>query len=112
MTTTAGANLATHSGVKRDHVLPHTLGPIITLATLGLGHALLSTAASFLGLGAQPPTAEWGLMLTDARKYVRVAWWLAVFPGLAIMGTVMAINLLGDGVRDALDPDLQLEGDA
>ncbi len=51
-------------------------------------------------------------MLTDARKYVRVAWWLAVFPGLAIMGTVMAINLLGDGVRDALDPDLQLEGDA
>ncbi|HEX9371676.1 MAG TPA: ABC transporter permease, partial [Roseiflexaceae bacterium] len=56
------------------------------------------------GLGAQPPTAEWGLMLADGRKYLRVAWWLAVFPGLAIMLTVFAVNLLGDGVRDALDP--------
>jgi peptide/nickel transport system permease protein len=99
--------------VMLRHVLPHTIGPIITLATLGLGTTLLSTAAlSFLGLGAQPPTAEWGLMLTDARKYVRIAWWLAVFPGVAIMATVLAINLLGDGVRDALDPDLRLEGGA
>jgi peptide/nickel transport system permease protein len=97
--------------VMLRHVLPHTVGPIITLATLGLGTTLLSTAAlSFLGLGAQPPTAEWGLMLTDARKYVRIAWWLAVFPGVAIMSTVLAINLLGDGVRDALDPDLRMEG--
>ena len=87
------------------HIVPHVLGPIVTLATLGLGTAILATASlSFLGLGAQPPTAEWGLMLADGRKYLRVAWWLAVFPGLAIMLTVFAVNLLGDGVRDALDP--------
>jgi ABC-type dipeptide/oligopeptide/nickel transport system permease subunit len=65
----------------------------------------------FLGLGAQPPAAEWGLLLTDARKYIRVAWWLPVFPGLAIMLTVLAINLLGDGIRDALDPGLRLQDD-
>jgi peptide/nickel transport system permease protein len=87
------------------HIIPHVLGPIVTLATLGLGTAILATASlSFLGLGAQPPMAEWGLMLADGRKYLRVAWWLAVFPGLAIMLTVFAVNLLGDGVRDALDP--------
>jgi peptide/nickel transport system permease protein len=98
--------------VMLRHVLPHTLGPIVTLATLGLGTTLLATAGlSFLGLGAQPPTAEWGLMLTEARKYLRVAWWLAVLPGVAIMTTVLSINLLGDGVRDALDPGLQLKSD-
>jgi peptide/nickel transport system permease protein len=59
---------------------------------------------SFLGLGAQPPTAEWGLVLSEGRKYLRVAWWLAVFPGLAIMTTVLAINLLGDALQDLLDP--------
>jgi peptide/nickel transport system permease protein len=89
------------------HVAPHTLGPVITLATLGLATAILATASlSFLGLGAQPPTAEWGLMLADGRKYLRVAWWLCVLPGLAVLVTVLAINLLGDGVRDALDPHL------
>jgi len=87
------------------HIVPNALGPVITLATMGLATAILSAASlSFLGLGAQPPTAEWGLMLSEGRKYMRVAWWLAVFPGLAIMLTVIAINLLGDGVRDALDP--------
>jgi ABC-type dipeptide/oligopeptide/nickel transport system permease subunit len=89
------------------HVAPHALGPLITLATLGLATAMLATASlSFLGLGAQPPTAEWGLMLADGRKYLRVAWWLCVFPGTAVLVTVLAINLLGDGVRDALDPHL------
>jgi peptide/nickel transport system permease protein len=87
------------------HVAPHALGPVITLATLGLATAILATASlSFLGLGAQPPTAEWGLMLADGRKYLRVAWWLCVCPGMAVLVTVLAINLLGDGVRDALDP--------
>jgi ABC-type dipeptide/oligopeptide/nickel transport system permease subunit len=87
------------------HIVPQVLGPVITLATLGLANAILAGAAlSFLGLGPQPPTAEWGLMLADSRKYLQVAWWLGVFPGLAIMIAVLAINLLGDGVRDAIDP--------
>ena len=86
------------------HIVPQVVGPVITLATLGLANAILAGAAlSFLGLGPQPPTAEWGLMLADSRKYLQVAWWLGVFPGLAIMIVVLAINLLGDGVRDALD---------
>ena len=92
------------------HVAPHALGPLITLATLGLATAILAAASlSFLGLGAQPPTAEWGLMLSEGRKYLRVAWWLCVFPGGAVLLTVLAINLLGDGVRDALDPHLATE---
>lgn len=86
------------------HIVPQVLGPVITLATLGLATAMLAAASlSFLGLGPQPPTAEWGLMLADGRKYLNVAWWLGVFPGLAIMLTVLAINLLGDALRDALD---------
>lgn len=87
------------------HLLPQTLGPAITIATFGLATAILSIASlSFLGLGAQPPTAEWGLMLSEARRYLGVAWWLAVFPGVAIMAVVLSVNLLGDAVRDALDP--------
>jgi peptide/nickel transport system permease protein len=94
------------------HIAPHTLGPLITLATLGLATAMLATASlSFLGLGAQPPTAEWGLMLADGRKYLRVAWWLCVVPGGAVLLTVLAINLFGDGVRDALDPNLSTDAD-
>ncbi len=90
------------------HIVPQILGPVITLATLGLGTAILAGASlSFLGLGPQPPTAEWGLMLADGRKYLNVAWWLGVFPGCAIMLTVLAINLLGDALRDALDPRTQ-----
>jgi peptide/nickel transport system permease protein len=96
---------ATDRRIMLVHIVPQVIGPVITLATLGLATAILAAASlSFLGLGAQPPTAEWGLMLADGRKYLRVAWWLAVFPGVAIMLTVMAINMLGDGVRDALDP--------
>jgi peptide/nickel transport system permease protein len=96
---------ASHGRILFVHIVPNALGPVITLATMGLATAILSAASlSFLGLGAQPPTAEWGLMLSEARKYMRVAWWLSVFPGLAIMITVTAINLLGDGARDALDP--------
>jgi ABC-type dipeptide/oligopeptide/nickel transport system permease subunit len=94
------------------HILPNVLPPILTLATFGIGAAILSAAAlSFLGLGAQSPTAEWGLTLAEGRRYLRVAWWLAVFPGLAIMITVLAINLLGDAVRDALDPRIANSGD-
>ena len=79
------------------HLVPQTLGPAITIATFGLATAILSIAAlSFLGLGAQPPAAEWGLMLSDARRYLRTAWWLAVFPGIAIMVVVLCVNLLGD----------------
>jgi peptide/nickel transport system permease protein len=98
---------ASHRRIMFGHIVPQVLGPVITLATLGLATAILATASlSFLGLGAQPPTAEWGLMLSESRKYLRIAWWLAVFPGVSIMLTVLAINVLGDGVRDALDPRL------
>ncbi len=94
------------------HLVPQVLGPTITIATFGLATAILSTASlSFLGLGAQPPTPEWGLMLAEARRYLRIAWWLAVFPGLAIMIAVFAVNVVGDAVRDALDPRLSSPAD-
>jgi peptide/nickel transport system permease protein len=87
------------------HMLPNILGPLIVVATLGVAGAIISGAAlSFLGLGAQPPTPEWGLVLSEGRSYLRVAWWITTFPGLAIMLTVLSINLLGDGLRDALEP--------
>ncbi len=91
------------------HILPNVLTPILVLATLGIASAILIGAAlSFLGLGAQPPTAEWGIMLADGRQFMRGAWWIMAFPGLAITITVMAANLLGDGLRDALDPRLRI----
>ena len=94
------------------HLVPQTLGAAITIATFGLATAILSIAGlSFLGLGAQPPTAEWGLMLSEARRYLRVAWWLAVVPGVAIIAVVMCVNLLGDAVRDALDPRISSTAD-
>jgi peptide/nickel transport system permease protein len=100
---------ASHRRLMFGHIVPQVVGPVITVATLGLATAILATASlSFLGLGAQPPTAEWGLMLSESRKYLRIAWWLAVVPGTAIMLTVLAINVLGDGVRDALDPRLSV----
>ncbi len=90
------------------HILPNILGPIVVVATLGVGGAIISGAAlSFLGLGALPPTPEWGLILSEGRNYLRVAWWITTFPGLAIMITVLSINLLGDGLRDALDPHMR-----
>jgi peptide/nickel transport system permease protein len=90
------------------HMLPNILGPLIVVATLGVAGAIISGAAlSFLGLGAQPPTPEWGLVLSEGRSYLRVAWWITTFPGLAIMLTVLSINLLGDGLRDALEPRMR-----
>ncbi len=91
------------------HILPNVLAPVIVLSTLGMAGAILTGAAlSFLGLGVQPPTPEWGVMLSDGRNYLRMAWWITTFPGIAIMVTVLAINMLGDGLRDALDPRLKI----
>jgi peptide/nickel transport system permease protein len=87
------------------HVLVNSTSPIIVQSSLNLGSAILSVAAlSFLGLGAQPPSPEWGRMLSDGRDVMRVAWWITTFPGLVILLTVIAFNLLGDSLRDALDP--------
>lgn len=87
------------------HILPNCLSPLLVQATLNIASAILSAAAlGFLGLGAQPPTPEWGAMLSKGRLYMRVAPHIMVFPGLAIMLTVLAFNLMGDGLRDALDP--------
>lgn len=91
------------------HVLPNIMAPIIVFTTNGIAGAVISGAAlSFLGLGVQPPTPEWGIMLSEGRALLRSAWWVTTFPGLAIMITVMAINLIGDGLRDVLDPRLRL----
>ncbi len=91
------------------HILPNVLPPLIVVATLGVATAIIVGASlSFLGLGAQPPTPEWGAMLNDGRGFIRTAWWLTVFPGLAIMITVLAINLIGDGLRDMLDPRMRV----
>lgn len=90
------------------YILPNVIPPVIALATLGVAGAILTAAGlSFIGLGAQPPTPEWGAMLTQGRQYLQKAWWFTVFPGLAIMITVLAINILGDALRDALDPKLR-----
>ncbi len=91
------------------HVLPNALTPIIVVATLELAFMIIyESALSFLGLGVQPPTPTWGWMLADGRNYIATAWWLATFPGLAIMLTVLAVNLLGDWLRDTLDPRLKI----
>jgi dipeptide transport system permease protein len=89
-------------------ILPNCAAPLIVQATLGISTAILDAAAlGFLGLGAQPPTPEWGTMLADAREFILRAWWVVTFPGLMILVTVLAFNLLGDGLRDALDPKLK-----
>jgi dipeptide transport system permease protein len=94
-----------------SQVLPNCAAPLIVQATLGFSSAILDAAAlGFLGLGVQPPTAEWGAMLASARDYIDNAWWIVTFPGLAIVISVLAINLLGDGLRDALDPKLKRMG--
>ena len=90
------------------HILPNVIAPVIVLSTLRFGIAILSAAGlSFLGLGAQPPTPEWGLMVSMGRTYLGKAWWMSTFPGLAITVAVIAINLMGDGLREALDPKLR-----
>ena len=91
-----------------DTVLPNCLAPLIVQATLGFATAILDAAAlGFLGLGAQPPTPEWGTMLAGALQFYQRAWWVLAFPGLAILLTVLAFNLFGDGLRDALDPQAE-----
>ncbi|MBB3656319.1 dipeptide transport system permease protein [Rhizobium sp. BK650] len=89
-------------------ILPNCLGPLIVQATLAFSAAILDAAAlGFLGMGAQPPTPEWGTMLAESREFIQRAWWVVTFPGLAILITVLAINLMGDGLRDALDPKMK-----
>ncbi len=101
----AGAGLMRQMFVN---VLPNCMAPLIVQATLGFSTAILDAAAlGFLGLGAQPPIPEWGTMLADARQFIQRAWWVVTFPGLAILITVLAFNLMGDGLRDALDPRLK-----
>jgi dipeptide transport system permease protein len=91
-----------------SEVLPNCAAPLIVQASLGVSTAILDAAAlGFLGLGAQPPSPEWGTMLADAREFVLRAWWVVTFPGLMILAAVLAFNLLGDGLRDALDPKLK-----
>jgi dipeptide transport system permease protein len=91
-----------------ETVLPNCLAPLIVQVSLGFAAAILDAAAlGFLGLGAQPPTPEWGTMLAGALQYYQRAWWVLTFPGLSILVTVLAFNLLGDGLRDALDPKLK-----
>jgi peptide/nickel transport system permease protein len=90
------------------HIIPNSLAPVIVQATLGVANAILSTAAlSFIGLGIQPPAPEWGAMLSGGRTFLRDASHITVFPGIAIMITILALNMLGDGLRDALDPKLK-----
>jgi peptide/nickel transport system permease protein len=99
---------ANGSQIMRRHVLPNALSPIIVLATLELPAAILVAASlSFLGLGAQPPSPEWGAMLVDGREYIQTAWWLITFPGIAIFITVLGFNLFGNALQDALNPRLR-----
>ncbi len=101
----AGAGLLRQMFIN---VLPNCMAPLIVQATLGFSTAILDAAAlGFLGMGAQPPTPEWGTMLAEAREFIQRAWWVVTFPGLAILITVLAFNLMGDGLRDALDPKLK-----
>ncbi|MHB8058631.1 MAG: oligopeptide ABC transporter permease [Desulfuromonadaceae bacterium] len=87
------------------HILPNAISPVLVAATLGIAGAILTESAlSFLGIGVQPPTPSWGNILTSGKDYIEFAWWLSLFPGLAILVTVLAYNLLGEGIRDALDP--------
>jgi dipeptide transport system permease protein len=89
-------------------ILPNCMAPLLVQAALSFSNAILDAAAlGFLGMGAQPPAPEWGTMLAEAREFILRAWWVVTFPGLAILITVLAINLMGDGLRDALDPRLK-----
>jgi len=90
------------------HILPNAMGPVFVSAILGIGSAILTESAlSFLGIGVQPPTPSWGNMLTAGKDHLKIAYWLSLFPGLAILLTVLGYNLLGEGIRDALDPRLR-----
>ena len=90
------------------HMLPNAAAPLIVQATLGVATSILIGASlSFVGVGIAPPTAEWGYMLNAGRQYIRSAWYIIAFPGIAIMITIFAMNLFGDGLRDALDPKMK-----
>ena len=99
---------ASDAHIILSHILPNCLAPIIVQMTLGVASAILSTASlSFIGLGIAPPTPEWGSMLSTGRQFMFEAWWIVTFPGVAIMLSIFALNLFGDGLRDALDPRLR-----
>ena len=105
----ARAGGCSEARVALRHILPNIYGPALILGTLNVGVAILTAATlSFLGMGAQPPTPEWGLILAQGRDYLQNAWWISTFPGVAIALTVLAVNLVGDGLHDALDPRLRL----
>jgi peptide/nickel transport system permease protein len=110
---TAYVEAATSKGASKwnlifKHILPNCLSPILVTFTLDMGWIITAAAAlSFLGFGAQPPLSEWGRMVSDGRQYLFQAWWVSLFPGFAIALTVLGFNLLGDGIRDALDPKLR-----
>lgn len=96
------------SRILLRHILPNSIAPVIVTGTLGIATAIIEAAAlGFLGLGAQPPEPEWGKMLADSREYIQKAPWTVIFPGLSIMLTVLGFNLIGDGLRDALDPRMK-----
>ena len=87
------------------HILPNIIAPILVYGTLNLASAIMMTAGlSYLGMGAQPPSPEWGAMLNHGRAFMRSAWWMSFFPGFVIFLTMLSINLFGDGIRDSLDP--------
>jgi len=99
---------ASHLRIIARHLLPNSMGPVLVYTTLYVPAAILwSAALSFLGLGAQPPTPEWGAIIADGRGFISFAWWISTFPGLAIMITTLGFNFLGDGLRDALDPKFE-----
>jgi peptide/nickel transport system permease protein len=103
--TAAQVNGLSRAAIIRKHIFPNTLTPVIIQATIGVGNAiLLVSALGYLGVGAQPPTPEWGRMLSDAQKYILTDPYIAIFPGVAIALTVIGFNLAGDGLRDAFDP--------
>lgn len=107
-TTAARATGLSDMRIMFRHVLPNSMAPILVNATFGIaGAILIETSLSFLGLGVRPPTASWGEILSQSKSYVDFAWWLVVFPGLAIFITVTAFNLVGEGFRDAMDPKLR-----
>lgn len=109
--TAAKALGSSNADILARHVLPNTIRTLLVLASLGIGNAILAGAAlSFLGLGGQPPTPEWGAMLNAGQKFIRQAWWLTVFPGLGIFFTILSINLIGDGISDAVSRITNLVG--
>jgi peptide/nickel transport system permease protein len=95
--------------ILTHHILPNTMAPLIVMSSMGVAGAILTGASlSFIGLGPQAPTPEWGVILADGRQFIRMAWWIGFFPGVAIAVTVLGANLLGDGLRDLLDPRMKV----